>query len=82
MEEQNIDKLDFVFISGDAYVDHPSFGVAIISRVLEAGGYKVGIIPQPDWKNKKSFEKLGEPSVITSYSIHYTKLYEYFVRKK
>ena len=43
---------DFVYVSGDAYVDHPSFGTAIISRLLEAHGYKVGIIAQPDWKDK------------------------------
>lgn len=52
---------DFVYVSGDAYVDHPSFGTAIISRVLEAHGYKVGIIAQPDWKDKKSVEVLGRP---------------------
>ena len=52
---------DFVYVSGDAYVDHPSFGTAIISRILEAHGYKVGIIAQPDWKDKKSIEILGRP---------------------
>ena len=52
---------DFVYVSGDAYVDHPSFGTAIISRLLEAHGYKVGIISQPDWKDKKSIEVLGRP---------------------
>ena len=52
---------DFVYVSGDAYVDHPSFGTAIISRMLEAHGYKVGIIAQPDWKDKKSIEILGRP---------------------
>ena len=52
---------DFVYVSGDAYVDHPSFGTAIISRLLEARGYKVGIISQPDWKDKKSIEVLGRP---------------------
>lgn len=52
---------DFVYVSGDAYVDHPSFGTAIISRLLEAHGYKVGIIAQPDWKDKKSIEVLGRP---------------------
>lgn len=52
---------DFVYVSGDAYVDHPSFGTAIISRILEAHGYKVGIIAQPDWKDKKSVEVLGRP---------------------
>ena len=52
---------DFVYIIGDAYVDHPSFGHAIISRVLERAGYKVGIISQPDWKNPDSIAALGEP---------------------
>lgn len=47
--------------SGDAYVDHPSFGHAIISRVLEDAGYKVGIISQPDWKNRASISALGRP---------------------
>ena len=50
MESRGWDQCDFVYIIGDAYVDHPTFGHAIISRVLEAHGYKVGIIPQPDWK--------------------------------
>ncbi|MDY5483350.1 MAG: YgiQ family radical SAM protein [Clostridium sp.] len=52
---------DFLLVTGDAYVDHPSFGHAIISRVLESHGYKVGIIPQPDWKNEESIQILGEP---------------------
>lgn len=53
--------VDFVYIIGDAYVDHPSFGHAIISRLLEAHGYKLGIISQPDWKNKESVTIYGEP---------------------
>ena len=61
MIERGIDRLDFVYISGDAYVDHPSFGHAVITRVLEAHGYKVGIIAQPDWKNKSSVMEFGEP---------------------
>ena len=61
LKERNIEQLDFVYISGDAYVDHPSFGTAIISRVLEAMGYTVGIIPQPDWHNDEDFKKLGVP---------------------
>ena len=52
---------DFVYVTGDAYVDHPSFGHAIISRILEAHGYKVGIIAQPDWRDKESITLLGEP---------------------
>lgn len=61
MEEQKIEQLDFVYVIGDAYVDHPSFGHAIVSRVLEANGYTVGIISQPDWKDKNSILILGEP---------------------
>lgn len=52
---------DFIYVTGDAYVDHPSFGAAIISRLLEAHGYKVGIIAQPDWKDAKSIAVLGRP---------------------
>ena len=54
-------QLDFIIISGDAYVDHPSFGTAIIGRLLEAKGFRVGIIAQPDWKNLDEFQKLGRP---------------------
>ncbi len=61
MEERNIEQLDFVYVIGDAYVDHPSFGHAVISRVLEAHGYRVGIISQPDWKNDASITVLGKP---------------------
>lgn len=61
MKERGIEQLDFVYVTGDAYVDHPSFGHAIISRVLEANGYSVGIISQPDWKDKNSISILGEP---------------------
>lgn len=61
MKNRNWDELDFIIISGDAYVDHPSFGTAIISRVLEGRGYKVGIIPQPDWRIIDDFKKLGKP---------------------
>ena len=61
MERRGWDQCDFVYITGDAYVDHPSFGHAIISRVLESHGYKVGIIAQPDWKDAKNIQILGEP---------------------
>ena len=61
MERRGWEQCDFVYVTGDAYVDHPSFGHAIISRVLEAHGYKVGIIPQPDWKDPESITALGEP---------------------
>ena len=61
MEKRGWDQCDFVYVIGDAYVDHPSFGPAIISRLLESHGYKVGIISQPDWKEKESVMILGEP---------------------
>lgn len=61
METQGIAQLDFVYVIGDAYVDHPSFGHAIISRVLESRGYSVGIISQPDWKDENSVTILGRP---------------------
>jgi uncharacterized radical SAM protein YgiQ len=61
MEKRGWEQCDFVYIIGDAYVDHPSFGPAIISRLLEAHGYKVGIIAQPDWKDKESIRILGRP---------------------
>lgn len=55
------ESLDFILVSGDAYVDHPSFGAAIIGRLLESRGYSVGIIPQPNWNSPKDFQKLGKP---------------------
>ncbi|HAP22025.1 MAG TPA: YgiQ family radical SAM protein [Lachnospiraceae bacterium] len=61
MEARGWDSVDFVYVIGDAYVDHPSFGHAIISRILEANNYRVGIISQPDWKNKKSIDIYGRP---------------------
>ena len=61
MEARGWDQCDFVYIIGDAYVDHPTFGHAIISRVLESRGYRVGIIPQPDWKDPESIRVLGTP---------------------
>lgn len=61
MLERGIDQLDFVYLIGDAYVDHPSFGHAVISRVLEAHGYRVGMISQPDWKDENSITILGKP---------------------
>ncbi len=61
MDKRGWEQCDFVYVIGDAYVDHPSFGPAIISRLLEAHGYKVGIISQPDWKEKESVMILGEP---------------------
>ena len=61
MLERGWEQCDFVYICGDAYVDHPSFGIAIITRLLEAKGYKVGIIAQPDWHDPASIAALGEP---------------------
>ncbi len=61
MRARGISQLDFVYVCGDAYVDHPSFGHAIISRLLEAHGYQVGIIAQPDWRDRESVCLLGEP---------------------
>ena len=61
MNERGWDQVDFVYISGDAYVDHPSFGHAIITRLLESRGYRVGIIAQPDWKSPDSVTVFGEP---------------------
>lgn len=80
MESRGWDEVDFVIVTGDAYVDHPSFGTAIISRVLESNGYKVGIIAQPDWKNEKSITEFGRPRLgfmvnsgnIDSMVAHYT----------
>lgn len=71
---------DFVLVTGDAYVDHPSFGTAIISRVLEAEGYRVAILPQPDWKSAEDFRRFGRPRLgflvnsgnIDSMVAHYT----------
>jgi len=61
LKKRNIDILDFIIVTGDAYVDHPSFGTAIIGRVLEREGFTVGIIAQPDWKSIDDFKKLGKP---------------------
>lgn len=61
MEQRGWDQVDFVYVSGDAYVDHPSFGMAIITRLLEAQGYKVGVIAQPDWNDPASIAVFGEP---------------------
>ncbi len=55
------DELDVIFVSGDAYIDHPAFGVPLLARWLEAHGFRVGIIPQPDWRSKEAFMALGRP---------------------
>ena len=72
--------VDFVYVTGDAYVDHPSFGVAIISRMLEAAGYRVAILSQPDYKSADAFREFGRPRLgflvtagnIDSMVAHYT----------
>lgn len=61
MLERGWEELDFIFVSGDAYVDHPSFGPAILCRLLEKHGYRVGILPQPDWHSAGAFQRLGKP---------------------
>ena len=61
MKERGWAELDFVLISGDAYVDHSSFAPAVIGRYLESKGYRVGIIDQPDWNDVEAFKKLGKP---------------------
>ena len=80
MRMRGWDRPDFVYVTGDAYVDHPSFGLAIISRVLEDAGYRVCMLPQPDWHDKSEFMRFGEPrlgflvtaGVVDSMVNHYT----------
>ena len=84
MTERGIEQLDFVYVCGDAYVDHPSFGHAIISRILEAHGYSVGIISQPDWKDENSIAILGRPRLafLISGGNMDSMVNHYFVSKK
>jgi uncharacterized radical SAM protein YgiQ len=63
MDELGWDSCDIIIVTGDAYVDHPSFGMAIVGRLLEAQGFRVGIIAQPDWQSKEPFEALGRPNL-------------------
>ncbi len=82
MHKRGWDQADFVLITGEAYVDHPSFGHAIISRVLENRGYRVAILAQPDWRSDKDFKRFGKPklgflissgnvdSMVNNYSVH------------
>lgn len=80
MKQRGWDQLDFVLVSADAYVDHPSFGAAIIARVLESQGFRVGVLAQPDWRREESFLALGKPRLaflvsggnIDSMVAHYT----------
>ena len=85
MNAAGLSQLDFILITGDAYVDHPSFGTAIISRVIEAEGFSVGIIAQPDWRNDHDYTRLGRPkygfminsgnidSMVAHYSVSLTR---------
>ncbi len=84
VEELGLKQLDFVYVTGDAYVDHPSFGAAIITRLLQAHGYSVGIISQPDWKNDDSIRKLGEPRLafLVSSGNMDSMVNHYYVSKK
>ena len=84
MKERGWDQVDFVYISGDAYVDHPSFGHAIITRLLESRGYRVGIIAQPDWKTPDSVTVFGEPRLgfLVSAGIMDSMVNHYSVSKK
>ncbi len=66
MEEMDLlgwDSCDVIIVTGDAYVDHPSFGMAIVGRFLESQGFRVGIIAQPDWSDTSDFQKLGRPNL-------------------
>jgi len=84
MIDRGITQFDFVYIIGDAYVDHPSFGHAIISRMLESRGYSVGIISQPDWKDENSIAMYGEPRLafLISAGNMDSMVNHYFVSKK
>ena len=62
------DELDVIFVSGDAYIDHPAFGVPLLARLLESHGFRVGIIPQPDWRSKEPFMALGRPRLFFAVS--------------
>ena len=61
MKKRGWSYVDFVLVTGDAYVDHPSFGTAVISRLLESRGFRVGILSQPDWKTADAFKIFGKP---------------------
>ena len=84
MEARGWQQVDFVYVCGDAYVDHPSFGHAIITRLLEAHGYRVGIIAQPDWKDKDSICVFGEPRLgfLVSAGNMDSMVNHYYVSKK
>jgi uncharacterized radical SAM protein YgiQ len=68
MQQRGWDELDVLFITGDAYIDHPSFGTALMARLLEAKGFRVGIIAQPEWKNPEAFKLMGRPKLFAAIS--------------
>mgnify|MGYP000152546878 FL=1 len=68
MDQLGWDSCDIIIVCGDAYVDHPSFGMAVIGRLLESQGFRVGIIAQPDWTSKDAFQKLGKPNLFFAVS--------------
>jgi len=68
MQRRGWDELDVLFISGDAYVDHPAFGTPLVARLLEDAGYRVGIIAQPDWKDSDAFKLMGRPRLFAAIS--------------
>ena len=68
MRERGWDELDVLFISGDAYIDHPAFGTALLARLLESRGFRVGILAQPDWKNPDAFRTMGRPRLFAAIS--------------
>ena len=80
MRDRGWNEVDFVYVCGDSYVDHPSFGAAIITRVLEDCGYKIAFLAQPNWKNDDDFTQFGKPRLgfmvsagnIDSMVAHYT----------
>lgn len=84
VQELGIQQLDFIYVTGDAYVDHPSFGHAIITRLLQAHGYSVGIIAQPDWKKEDSIAVLGTPRLgfLVSSGNMDSMVNHYYVSKK
>lgn len=84
IERRGWDELDFLFISGDAYVDHPSFGAAIITRLLEDAGFRIGILAQPDWRTPDSFLALGKPrlGVLISSGVVESMVNHYTARKR
>ncbi len=68
MKQRNWNELDILFITGDAYIDHPAFGTPLLARLLESQGYHVGILAQPDWKNPEAFKVMGRPRLFAAIS--------------